>query len=153
MELSYSRYRENFIFNDVLGLHLDEAGHLQYEDGSYVPTICGKESLRIDKVGAYAHDEDAKQDTKLVCDHISCLVGWQRDGTDTEEWSDPRKTDFKKVVQAFNEWEAARLTTSEIAEIGDVDESAVKSVVEENDKFTVHDDEWPIQYSYDPHRE
>lgn len=87
MELSYSRYREGFIL-DALGLELDNAGFIKFQDGGYVETVCGKDCQRIDRVGAYAHDEE--QDVKLVCDHISCLVGWERHGNDTDDWPDPR---------------------------------------------------------------
>lgn len=88
MELNYSRYRENFIF-EALGLELDEAGHLVYEDGGYVPTLCGKDSQRIDRVGAYAHSEEHPHDTALVCDNFSCLVSWESDRRD--DWDDPRE--------------------------------------------------------------
>lgn len=87
MELSYSRGAEDFIL-DALALELDEAGHITYEDGGYVPTLCGKESERIDRVGAYAHSEEHPNDTAIVCDHMSCIVSWKSERR--EDWEDPR---------------------------------------------------------------
>lgn len=71
--ITYDKRAEHYIL-DVLDLELDNSGHLLYKDGSYVSTVCGKESLRIDEVGSYAHDEDAPQETLLVCDNISCII-------------------------------------------------------------------------------
>jgi hypothetical protein len=84
-ELTYDRSAEDFIL-EALGLELVPAGHVRYEDGTYVPTLCGKASLRIDNVGAYAHYEeeplpeyDGEDDVRVVCDHISCIVDWTRE--------------------------------------------------------------------------
>jgi len=86
MELTYEMGAEDFIF-EALGLQLDEAGHLLYEDGGYVPTLCGKDSLRFDKIGAIAHKEAYPHDTALVCNDISCISSW---GIESKEWDDPR---------------------------------------------------------------
>lgn len=64
---------------DALGLELDEAGHVMYEGGGYVATRCGKESLRVDKVGGFLHDEDAPHDTVILCDHFSCIADYATD--------------------------------------------------------------------------
>lgn len=82
MEITYDRKSEHFIFKDVLGLELDEAGHLMYESGGYVGTCCGKESLRIDEVGGYSHDEDAPHETLLICDSFPCIADLAMDRDD-----------------------------------------------------------------------
>jgi len=73
MNLTYDKSAENFIL-DALDLELDEAGYVMYESGGYVPTLCDKESQRIDRVGGYVHDEAYTQDTAIMCDHISCII-------------------------------------------------------------------------------
>lgn len=62
---------------DGLGLELDKAGYIKLKDGGYVPTYCGEECERIDKVGGFAHVETAEGDVKLVHDNFSCIVNWQ----------------------------------------------------------------------------
>jgi len=86
MELTYDKGAEDFIF-EALGLQLDKSGNLMYEDGGYVPTLCGKESIRVDKVGGYVHDETYPYDTAIMCDNFSCIVSHQ---VESEEWDDPR---------------------------------------------------------------
>lgn len=91
MELTYERSAENFILT-ALELELDEAGHIMSKDGEYIPTLCGKESIRIDKHGMFAHDEDGPADTKMVCDDITCIVNWGME-SHMGEWEDPREGD------------------------------------------------------------
>jgi hypothetical protein len=58
---------------DTFGLELDEAGHVQHEDGGYVPSHCGTASVRIDRVAGFV-DPPGTTDIVIVCNTPGCVL-------------------------------------------------------------------------------
>jgi len=73
-EITYGRSAEWRVITS-LGLELDDAGHVRHDDsGEYVPTHCGKDSVRIDNVAGFVHDESETNNTAIVCDTPRCIL-------------------------------------------------------------------------------
>lgn len=89
MKITYSRGAEYSVLSG-LEMELDDWGHVVTENGTPVPSGCGDDSVRIDNVAGFIHDETAPNDTRISCGCFPCMVRasspWESpDGYDEDE--------------------------------------------------------------------